>query len=91
MNFSDLVGPKAKDRKPQEPPNLRIAEMNVEKVQISYRDEVTGQELNVAELNLKTGRLDGAPVRTFCRCMRWKAHCAPSRDRRWRGYSWRAS
>lgn len=33
--------------------------MNLEKVQIAYRDEATGQELNVVELNLKTGRLDG--------------------------------
>jgi len=59
MNFSDLVEPKGKDKKPEEPPNLRLAEVNVEKVQIAYRDEATGQELNVAELNLKTGRLDG--------------------------------
>ena len=59
MNFSDLVAPKGKDRKPEEPPNLRIADMNVEKVQLAYRDEATGQELNLAELNLKTGRLDG--------------------------------
>lgn len=59
MNFSDLVEPKGKDRKSEEPPNLRIAEVSVEKVQIAYRDEATGQELNVAELNLKTGRLDG--------------------------------
>ena len=59
MNFSDLVEPKGKDRKSEEPPTLRIAEVSVEKVQIAYRDEATGQELNVAELNLKTGRLDG--------------------------------
>ena len=59
MNFSDLAGPKNKDKKPEEPPNLRIAEVLVEKVQLAYRDEATGQELNIAELNLKTGRLDG--------------------------------
>jgi AsmA protein len=59
MNFSDLVTPKGKEAKPGEPPNVRLAEVNVEKVQIAYRDEATGQELNVAELNLKTGRLDG--------------------------------
>jgi AsmA protein len=59
MNFSDLAGPKDKDRKREEPPNLRIAEVLVEKVQLAYRDEATGQELNITELNLKTGRLDG--------------------------------
>jgi AsmA protein len=60
MNFSDLAGGREKAAgKPEEPPNLRIAEMIVEKVQLAYRDEATGQELNVAELNLKTGRLDG--------------------------------
>ena len=60
MNFADLAGGKGKaDGKPEEPPNLRIAEMDVEKVQLAYRDEASGQELNIAELNLKTGRLDG--------------------------------
>ncbi len=60
MNFSDLAGAGGKSAgKPEEPPNLRIAEVMVEKVQLAYRDEATGQELNVAELNLKTGRLDG--------------------------------
>ena len=59
MNFSDLAGPKDKDRKPDEPPNLRIAELLVEKVQLAYRDEATGQELNLLDVSLKTGRLDG--------------------------------
>jgi len=60
MNFSDLAGGKEKAAgKPEEPPNVRIAELIVEKVQLAYRDEATGQELNIAELNLKTGRLDG--------------------------------
>ena len=58
MNFSDLAGGKDAG-KPGEPSNLRIAETSVERVQVSYRDEATGQELNVAELDLKTGRLDG--------------------------------
>ncbi|HVP08940.1 MAG TPA: AsmA family protein, partial [Burkholderiales bacterium] len=31
----------------------------VEKVQVSYRDEASGQELQIADLSLKTGRLDG--------------------------------
>jgi AsmA protein len=60
MNFSDLAGGKEKSAgKPEEPPNVRIAEVLVEKVQLAFRDEASGQELNVAEFNLKTGRLDG--------------------------------
>jgi AsmA protein len=59
MNFSDLAGEPEKDRKPAARPSLRVAEVNIEKVQLVYRDEASGQELNVAELSLKTGRLDG--------------------------------
>ena len=60
MNFDDLAGGKEKGaRKHGEPPNLRVAEVSIEKTQLAYRDEATGQELNIAELNLKTGRLDG--------------------------------
>jgi AsmA protein len=60
MNFSDLAGAKEKAAgQSGEPPNLRIGEVIVEKVQLSYRDEATGQDLNIADLNLKTGRLDG--------------------------------
>ena len=58
MNFADLTGPKDKDKKPEAPPNLRIAGVVVEKVQVAYRDEASGQELNIPELSLKTGRLD---------------------------------
>ena len=60
MNFSDLAGGKEKaDGKPGAPPNLRIAEMIVEKLQLAYRDEATGQELAVSDVHVKTGRLDG--------------------------------
>jgi len=59
MNFSDLAGPAEKDKKAEAPPNVRIAEVQVEKMQLSYRNEATGQELQLAELSLKTGRLDG--------------------------------
>ncbi len=59
-NFADLAGGKEKAAgKPEEPPNVRLAEVTVEKAQLAYRDEASGQELNIAELNLKTGRLDG--------------------------------
>lgn len=59
MNFSDLSGPAQKDKKSEAPPNVRIAEVQVEKTQVTYRDEATGQELQLADLSLKTGRLDG--------------------------------
>ena len=59
MNFSDLAGPADKDKKSEAPPNVSVAEVLVEKVQVSYRDEATGQELQLADLSLKTGRLDG--------------------------------
>jgi AsmA protein len=60
MNFADLAGAGGKkSAEARAPPNVRIGEVIVEKVQLAYRDEATGQELNVAELNLKTGRLDG--------------------------------
>ncbi len=59
-NFADLAGGKEKAAgKPETPPNVRFAEVTVEKAQLAYRDEASGQELNIAELNLKTGRLDG--------------------------------
>jgi len=60
MNFADLAGKGGeKSAEGKAPPNLRIAEVNVEKVQLAWRDEATGQELSVADFNLKTGRLDG--------------------------------
>lgn len=60
MNFADLAGKGGeKSREGKAPPNLRLAEVNVEKVQLAWRDEASGQELSVTELNLKTGRLDG--------------------------------
>ncbi len=60
MNFADLAGAQEqKSGRSKAPPNLRIAEINVEKVQVAYRDEATGQELNLTEAELKTGRLDG--------------------------------
>lgn len=60
MNYSDLAG--AKDKAPargEAPPRIRLAEVLIEKAQLSYRDEASGQELTVADLNVKTGRLDG--------------------------------
>lgn len=59
MNFSDLAGPAEKDAQRGAPPKIRLAGVSVEKVQLNYRDEASGQELQVADLSLKTGRLDG--------------------------------
>ena len=60
MNFADLAGKGGeKSAEGKAPPNLRIAEVDVEKIQLAWRDEATGQELSVTDLNLKTGRLDG--------------------------------
>ena len=60
MNYSDLAGAKDKaSARGEALPRIRVAEVLIEKAQLSYRDEASGQELNVAELNVKTGRLDG--------------------------------
>jgi AsmA protein len=58
-NYSDLAGGKETSAKGEKPSVLRIAEVQIDKAQLSYRDEASGQELNVADLNVKTGRLDG--------------------------------
>ena len=61
MNFADLAGGehKAESKERNEPPKLRVAEVNIERAQLTYRDLMSGQELTLGELNLKTGRLDG--------------------------------
>jgi AsmA protein len=59
LNISDLTGPPEKDPKPRGRPALRVAEMDISNVQLTYRDEASGQELGIAELAVKTGRLDG--------------------------------
>lgn len=64
FNFADLAGPQRVEgeerRTDERPKRVRIAEANVERAQLFYRDEASGQELDVAELDLRTGRLDGA-------------------------------
>jgi len=60
MNFSDLGGGRETGAgRAGAPPRIKLAEVLVEKAQLSYRDEASGQELSVADLNVKTGRLDG--------------------------------
>jgi len=71
FNFANLTGDP--DEKPHETkdkareelkaelkelPKIRVAEVRIERAQIAYRDEETGQDLLVKDLNLKTGRLE---------------------------------
>lgn len=66
FNFADLAeGGKGGEDKAghdahREPPKLRIADINVERMELAYRDEATGQEARVSDFNFKTGRLDGS-------------------------------
>ncbi|MGQ0508971.1 MAG: AsmA family protein [Betaproteobacteria bacterium] len=69
MNFADLAGDgkggtqttdKAGRDEHRDPPKLRISEINVERMDLSYRDEATGQEARISDFNFKTGRLDGS-------------------------------
>lgn len=67
MNTDDLSG-KAGEAKPGEgpaaerrkPPKVRIAEVNVERANVSFRDEASGRTVAVSDVNLKTGRLADA-------------------------------
>jgi AsmA protein len=58
MNFSDLTGASGQDAKPARH-TLRLAGADVDKVHIAFRDEASGQELDVVDVSLKAGRLDG--------------------------------
>lgn len=65
FNFSDLAEPpkaqkeeKEGKKEHKEPLKLRVDEVKIERAQIAYRDEATGQELRVNDFNLKTGRLE---------------------------------
>ncbi|OGA66306.1 MAG: hypothetical protein A3G83_12850 [Betaproteobacteria bacterium RIFCSPLOWO2_12_FULL_68_20] len=63
MNFDDLLkrGERPKAEAPAgraEVPRLRIAGLGIERAALNYRDEASGREVNVADLNLKTGRIE---------------------------------
>ena len=63
LNFADLAAapagtPEAAPAEGKAPPKVRIAELKIEHTQLAYRDEKTGQELRINDLNLKTGRLE---------------------------------
>lgn len=72
FNFANLTG-EADEKPPHEPkdkakeelkaelkelPKIRVAEVRIERAQITYRDEETGQQLRVSDINLKTGKLE---------------------------------
>ncbi|HTQ78093.1 MAG TPA: AsmA family protein [Burkholderiales bacterium] len=58
MNYSDLAGG-GEAHGGAAAPRLRLAEVLVEHANLAYRDEASGQEIDVKDLNLKTGRLEG--------------------------------
>ncbi|OGA66990.1 MAG: hypothetical protein A3F77_06295 [Betaproteobacteria bacterium RIFCSPLOWO2_12_FULL_67_28] len=66
LNFADLAGAGAGEREAgpergaRRIPAVRIAEIAIERARIAYRDAASGREVTVDDLNLKTGRLDGA-------------------------------
>jgi len=73
MNFDDLAAGKAGKQDRAEgverqatrgdAPKVRVASASVEKMQLQYRDEASGQTVSVSELNLKTGALaDATPT-----------------------------
>jgi AsmA protein len=60
MNFADLAGPR--EERPAEPaaaPRLSLAQVDIARARVDYRDEASGQALSVADLALRIGRLDG--------------------------------
>lgn len=60
MNFSDLAAARDEERGAgAEPGRLRLAQIDVARVRVNYRDEASGRELSISDLALKSGRLDG--------------------------------
>lgn len=59
LNFDDLAGKKAEHpAEGREPAKLRVAEVKIERAQISYADQASGQTLTIGDLTVKTGRLE---------------------------------
>jgi AsmA protein len=73
MNFDDLVGerdrrgetadnrggPAARGEARRRLPRLVVGELDVDRAQLSYADEATGQQLELGELTVKLARLSG--------------------------------
>ncbi|TAK48264.1 MAG: AsmA family protein [Betaproteobacteria bacterium] len=64
LNFADLIGAGESVAGPERGelriPAVRIAQIAIERARIGYRDAASGQEITLDDLDLKTGRLDGA-------------------------------
>ncbi len=64
LNFADLTGAGETEASPKHGelriPAVRIAQVAIERARVGYRDAASGQEVTLDDLNLKTGRLDGA-------------------------------
>lgn len=58
MNFADLAGHEERDSHDEDPPNVSIAGVNIDRAGMRYTDQASGQVISVGEFNLKTGRLD---------------------------------
>jgi len=56
FNFADLLG-KEGEREDGDPPKVRIAKIDISNAQITYLDEASGQRVDVANVNVKTGSL----------------------------------
>jgi AsmA protein len=60
FNFDDFAAgkPATAPVAPREPVKLRVAELSIERANIAYADQASGQALTVADLSVKTGRLE---------------------------------
>ncbi|MDD2914414.1 MAG: AsmA family protein [Gallionella sp.] len=61
-NIDDLLGKDEKKNDDSQPVKFDIASVSIEKTNLIYRDEGTGAQYAIRDLNLKTGRIaNGAP------------------------------
>lgn len=61
-NIDDLLGKDEKPKDSKSPLTFDIAAFRIEKTKLTYRDEGSGAQYHIADLNLKTGRIaNGVP------------------------------
>ena len=61
-NIDDLLGKDEKPKDSKSPLSFDIAAFRIEKTKLTYRDEGSGAQYHIADLNLKTGRIaNGVP------------------------------
>ena len=61
-NIDDLLGKDEKPKDSKSPLSFDIAAFRIEKTRLTYRDEGSGAQYHIADLNLKTGRIaNGVP------------------------------